>query len=67
MKIKCIGASGGEVTGSCYLIETKRARVMLDCGIFQGGRKSEALNRPPIRPNTRLDAVVLTHGHLDHS
>lgn len=67
MKIKCIGASGGEVTGSCYLIETKRARIMLDCGMFQGSRKSEALNRPPVRPNTRLDAVLLTHGHLDHS
>ena len=67
MKIKCIGASGGEVTGSCYLIETKRARIMLDCGMFQGSRKSEALNRPPVRPNLRLDAVLLTHGHLDHS
>lgn len=67
MKITCIGASGGEVTGSCYIIHTKQARIMLDCGMFQGGRKSEALNRPPLRPHTRLDAVLLTHGHLDHS
>lgn len=67
MKITCVGASGGEVTGSCYIIHTKHARIMLDCGMFQGGRKSEALNRPPARPQTRLDAVLLTHGHLDHS
>lgn len=66
MKIKCIGASGGEVTGSCYIIEAEGARIMIDCGMFQGSRKSEALNRPPLRPNTRLDAVLLTHAHLDH-
>jgi metallo-beta-lactamase family protein len=67
MKIKIVGASGGEVTGSAYMIQTGKARVLVDCGMFQGGKRSEALNRPPIRPNTRLDAVLLTHGHLDHT
>ena len=67
MKITVIGAAGGEVTGSAYVLDTKKGRVIVDCGMFQGGRKSESLNRPPARPNTHLDAVLLTHAHLDHT
>ena len=67
MKITLVGAAGGEVTGSCYLVQTNRARILIDCGQFQGGRKTEALNRPPTAPNSILDAVLLTHGHLDHT
>jgi len=67
MKITIIGAAGGEVTGSAYLVQTKTARVLVDCGLFQGGKRAEALNRPPAGPKQKLDAVVITHGHLDHT
>jgi metallo-beta-lactamase family protein len=67
VKIRLIGAAGGEITGSAYSIETKKSRILIDCGMFQGGKKSESLNRPPVRLNSRLDTVLLTHGHLDHT
>jgi metallo-beta-lactamase family protein len=67
MRVRVIGAAGGEVTGSAYFVQTKQANVLVDCGMFQGSRAAEAKNRPPTRPNAKLDAVVLTHGHLDHT
>jgi len=51
MKIRVVGAAGGEVTGSAYFVQTKRANVLVDCGLFLGGRKSEAFNRPPTGPS----------------
>jgi metallo-beta-lactamase family protein len=67
MEIKMLGAAGGEVTGSCYVVSTDRARVMIDSGMFQGSPTSESKNRlsPSARPDS-LDAILLTHAHLDH-
>lgn len=57
-----------EVTGSCHLLETSNARILLDCGMHQGGRKSELRNEEPFPFNPhKIDAVILSHGHLDHS
>jgi metallo-beta-lactamase family protein len=68
MKVTFLGAAGGEVTGSAYLLETGVANVLIDCGFFQGSRKLENYNRIPKKGAiNRLDAVLLTHAHLDHT
>jgi len=61
-----LGATG-QVTGSCYLLETKHKRILLDCGLFQGSKETEKQNAAdfPFNPAT-IDAVVLSHAHLDH-
>lgn len=57
-----------QVTGSCYLLETRETRVLVECGMHQGSRKEEALNRQPFPFDPRgLDAALLTHAHIDHS
>ena len=68
MKITLLGAAGGEVTGSAYLLQTAAANVMIDCGLFQGSQKLENSNRlPTTTAMQQLHAVVLTHAHLDHT
>jgi metallo-beta-lactamase family protein len=68
MRIKVVGAAGGEVTGSGYLVQTESASVLIDAGMFQGGKKSEAKNRlPPGVDLSKLNVVLLTHAHLDHT
>lgn len=62
-----LGATG-EVTGSRYLLATDSASVLLECGIRQGGAEAERGNRASLRRlAAALDAVVLSHGHLDHA
>ncbi len=57
----------GQVTGSCYLLETGSHRILLECGMFQGTKETEKQNEAefPFDP-ARIDAVVLSHAHLDH-
>ncbi|MGE0025559.1 MAG: MBL fold metallo-hydrolase [Thermoleophilia bacterium] len=56
------------VTGSCHLLEAGGARVLVDCGAFQGSRALFALNREPLAFDPpSVDALLLTHAHLDHS
>jgi metallo-beta-lactamase family protein len=67
MKLTFLGANG-TVTGSRYLVESGARRVLIDCGLFQGLKQLRLRNwaPPPIDPST-IDAVILTHAHIDHS
>ncbi len=65
--LKFLGATR-QVTGSCYLLQTASENILLDCGMFQGDSRTEDQNRRPFpfRPDS-IDAVILSHAHLDHS
>lgn len=66
MRLTSYGAAG-TVTGSCHLIEIDGQRLLVDCGMFQGTPDENALNYEPLGFDPRsLDAVLLTHAHLDH-
>lgn len=67
MRLTFLGAAG-EVTGSCLLVETDEVRFLIDCGMFQGGRGAAPRNRRAyVREIGRIDFVLLTHAHIDHS
>jgi metallo-beta-lactamase family protein len=67
MQIEFLGAAR-EVTGSCYLLHVGKYRVLVECGLIQGSQKNERRNFDPFLFDPKdLDAVVLTHAHLDHS
>jgi len=60
------GAARG-VTGSCFLVEAGRRRILIDCGLFQGSRELDEENAEPFGFEPRsVDTLLLTHGHLDH-
>ena len=66
MKITFWGAAGG-VTGSMHLVESGGKRYLLDCGLNQGRRKdADRKNRELPFPGSSIDAVVLSHAHIDH-
>lgn len=66
MQLLAAGAAG-TVTGSCHHLTLGGRVVLVDCGLFQGGADADALNREPFPFDpVGLDAVLLTHGHLDH-
>ena len=66
MKIKFCGATIG-VTGSCHLLTTDRHSVLLDCGQFQGNKEMDALNWEPFPFDPEaIEAVILSHAHIDH-
>ena len=66
--LQFLGGAGGEVTGSMHLLELGGKKILIDCGFFQG-RREESMKRNrvfPFDPRT-IDALVLSHAHIDHS
>ncbi|ARS35027.1 MBL fold metallo-hydrolase RNA specificity domain-containing protein [Pontibacter actiniarum] len=68
VQLQFLGAAG-VVTGSRTLLQIGDLKLLVDCGLFQGNKKERKLNKAkrfPFKPS-ELDAILLTHGHLDHS
>ncbi len=66
MKITFFGAAQ-EVTGSCHLVETATTKILVDCGMMQGSRFADERNHEPLPFDAKtIDAVVITHAHVDH-
>jgi metallo-beta-lactamase family protein len=67
VKIQFLGAAE-TVTGSRFLIDSAQSRILVDCGLFQGLKKLRLRNRRPfpVEPSS-IQAVILTHAHIDHS
>ncbi len=67
LELQFLGATG-EVTGSLYLLRTDTHSVLLECGLVQGGAENEQRNRDPFPFRVdEVDAVILSHAHIDHS
>jgi len=67
MNIEFLGATQ-EVTGSCYLLQINNKNILIECGMLQGGHAHERHNNDPFPfVPSELDAVIISHAHLDHS
>lgn len=67
MELEFFGAAG-EITGSCHIVRANGSQILLDCGMIQGGWREEERNRDPFPFDpSEIDAVVLSHAHIDHS
>ncbi len=67
MELEFYGAAG-YVTGSCHILRVAGHTVLLDCGMIQGGDREEAKNADPFPFDVAsIDAVILSHAHIDHS
>ncbi|MDD5438324.1 MAG: MBL fold metallo-hydrolase [Patescibacteria group bacterium] len=67
MLVTLFGAAR-EVTGSCYYVESGKAKILVDCGLFQGTTLAHSKNFEPFGFDaSQLDAVLVTHAHLDHT
>ncbi len=67
MKIKFLGAAK-EVTGSCFIVETDKARFAVDCGMHQGNSEIEKRNWDVgVYDPAHIDFFLITHAHIDHS
>ena len=66
MQLRFLGAAG-EVTGSCFLVDTGKLKFLIDCGMFQGGRLADAKNRRFAFAPREIAFVLLSHAHIDHS
>jgi metallo-beta-lactamase family protein len=66
MKLSFHGAAQ-DVTGSCFLLHIGHRRILIDCGLYQGGREIDEINAAPFGFDPAgIDTVLLTHAHLDH-
>src|SRR3954467_10820451 len=66
MQLEFFGAAG-EVTGSCHILRVGGRELLLDCGMIQGDRDAAERNRMPFPfEASAIDAVVLSHAHIDH-
>ncbi len=67
MQLTFIGAAGGMVTGSCHQLDVAGKRILLDCGMIQGDKHADELNAKPFPFDaSAIDALVLSHAHIDH-